>query len=52
MVPILLIKRGGVNVGTSIKKYSKKVKKNNNNRSMNEQKKNDVQTTAAILRTK
>lgn len=49
-LPALLINRGGVNV-TSIKKYSKKMK-NNNKRSMNEQKKNDVKTTAAILRTK
>jgi hypothetical protein len=51
-LPILLVDRGGVNVGTPVKKYSKKVNKNNNKGSMDEQKKNDVQTTAAILRTK
>ena len=49
-IPFLLSKKGGANVQTPIKKYSKKVNKNNNRGSMHEQKKNDVQTTAAILR--
>ena len=47
-VPILL--KGGVNVTTPLKKYSKKVNKNNNKRSVNVKEKNDVQTTAALLR--
>lgn len=49
-IPFLLSKKGGANVQTPIKKYSKKVNKNNNKGSMHEQKKNDVQTTAALLR--
>ena len=47
-IPILL--RGGVHAKTPIKQYSKKVKKNNKKGSMNVKEKNDVQTTAALLR--
>ena len=47
-IPILL--RGGVNAKTPIKQYSKKVKNNNKKRGMNVKEKNDVKTTAAILR--
>lgn len=47
-IPILL--RGGVNAKTPIKQYSKKVKNNNKKRGMNVKEKNDVKTTAALLR--
>ena len=46
-IPILL--KGGAYAKTPVRQYSKK-SKNNNNRSINVKEKNDVQTTAAILR--
>lgn len=50
-VPILLTKRRGVNDKiVPIVKAQKVSKYNKNNRRPNEQEKNDVQTTAAILR--
>ena len=49
--PILLTKRRGVNDKiASIVKAQKVPKYNKNNRRPDEQKKNDVKTTAAILR--
>ena len=46
-IPILL--QGGAHDKTPIKRYSKK-SHNNNKRSINVKEKNDVKTTAAILR--
>lgn len=50
-LPVLLINQGGINVETPVKKYSKKIKTNKRGIT-DEQKKNDVKATAALLRTK
>jgi len=49
-VPILLINRGGINAKVAPVVKTQKLSKDNNNRRTNEQKKRNVQTTAAILR--
>jgi hypothetical protein len=50
-VPVLLINRGGVNAKVApVVKTQKLSKDNKNNRRPDEQKKRNVQTTAAILR--
>ena len=48
--PALLIYKGGLDVKIQPVVKTPHLKNNNNNRSFNEQKKNDVKTTAAILR--
>ena len=50
--PVILIYKGGLNdkIAPVVKTAHVKNNNNNNNRSFNEQKKNDVKTTAAILR--
>jgi hypothetical protein len=50
-LPVLLINRGGVNAKVApVVKAQKLSNDNNNKRSFDEQKKRNVQTTAAILR--
>jgi hypothetical protein len=49
-IPFLLKNKGGLNAIQPIVKTSRMKNKNNNKRSLHEQKKNDVKTTAAILR--
>lgn len=49
-VPVLLINRGGVNAKVAPVVKTQKLSKDNNNRRPDEQKKRNVQTTAAILR--
>ena len=48
--PALLIYKGGLNDKIQPVVKTSRLKNNNNKRSFNEQKKNDVKTTAAILR--
>lgn len=50
MRQVAILLTGGVNAKTPIKQYSKKVNNNNKKRSMNVEEKNDVKTTAALLR--
>lgn len=49
-VPALLINRGEVNAKVAPVVKTQKLSKDNNNRRTDEQKKRNVQTTAAILR--
>ena len=49
-VPVLLINTGGVNAKVAPVVKTQKLSKDNNNRRPDEQKKRNVQKTAAILR--
>ena len=49
-IPVLLIKKGGINAKVTPVVKAQKLSNDNNNRREDEQKKRNVKTTAVILR--